>query len=239
MEKRKKIKRIEFTRKKTPIKRVDGKKSCIKSKIRESVAKLEKEYSIELMLTDWSIKYPDMKPGTYLREVKCYGTEKTKSILNRCPAVEWYSARNELLDGITRSLVKRQIDWAAEMHDLHFQGSKVALSSVMDWLGHQAIAHPSERDIKMIKVALESIQIAQKIQRTALGLPTDDGAIHIYNNLIMQQKNVKHELDTEKTPVEMLEKTLTYDEIKALIEVRRMEKSQEAIDIAHENVQPS
>lgn len=223
-------KKIEFTRKKVVIKKKkQGRATTAKSKAKAaSLAKLEREHPVELMLTDWSIKYPEKKPHFYLTEIKGYTQKEATTIMNGTPAPDWYAAKNDLLDGMTSSLAKRQIDWAAEMHDLHFEGSKIGLDSAIDWLRFQQTRPEQERDIKMIKVALESVQIAQKIQRTALGLPTDDGAIHIYQNLIMRQQQHTHVNESDKTPVEKLEERLSFDDIQSLIEHRRLEKAKES-----------
>lgn len=208
-----------------------GRKVTVKTKVKAaSLAAVEREFPIELMLTDWSIKYPGSKPYEYLTVIKGYSRSEAGAILKRVPVPDWYTAKCELLDGITAGLAKRQIDWAAEMHDLHFEGSKIGMMSAMDWIRHQDTQPIENRDIRMVKVAVETIQVAQRIQRTALGLPSDDGAIHIYNQLIIKQQQAKHISEDEKTPVEKLEERLTMADIRALIEVRRVEKANEVIE---------
>jgi len=228
-------KRPRFTRKKSiRLRSETGQKrgrpanpGAIQKARAERLAKIEKSYPVELMLTDFAIGHPDRTVRQYLVEDKGYSQKEYVDIIKKVPAADWYQARRETLDKITENLVKRQIDWAAEMHDLHFQSSKVGLLSAVEWLEYQKSLPIKDRDIRMLKVAMETIQLAQKIQRTALGLPTDDGAIHIYNKLVMN--NDKHVQEMEKTPVEKLEETLTYEEIQELIELRREEKKSERL----------
>lgn len=196
----------------------------IKAVLGKKMVKLPETMPIKLLITDWAIRYGDASPSTYLNRIRGYNDHEVKSIMSAHPASQWYKERVEVLDGMSEQITKRHIDWVAEMHDSHMKSSKLGLNAAYDFLTHETTKPASQKDIRMIKVALEAIQVAQKIQRTTLGLPQDEGSVHVFNQLFYKQQAKDDIPEDEKTEVQKVEEMLTIDDIKMLVEVRREEK---------------
>ena len=192
---------------------------------------------MEMLITEWTIKYPpSLAPNKFLRDVKRFSVSKAQAYLKAAPAHLWHERRRGYQDMILKDQVKSQLDWVAEMNDLHLRASKLGLAKAIEMLTKMEIKQYIDKngDVKFsrfkstdLKNCLESISIAQKIQRTALGLPSDEGAIHIWQQLNIQQNNLPPgsqlslPAGSQHVSPEGIGNALSYDEIKLLIEAQR------------------
>lgn len=186
-------------------------------------------------MSEWCIKYPpSMSPQRFLREIKEFADNKVAAYMKAAPAAIWFERRREYQNMITKDMVKSQLDFVTEMNDQHIKASRLGLAKAIEMLTKMEIKpyldkHGETRFSKFrtadLKNCLESIAIAQKIQRTALGLPSDEGAITVWQQLNINQPQIGqtniqvNEGDTASA--QQLEKLLSYDDIKSLIEAQR------------------
>ena len=190
---------------------------------------------MEMLISEWCIKYPpSMSPQRFLREIKEFADNKVAAYMRAAPASLWFEKRREYQNMITKDMVKSQLDFVTEMNDQHIKASRLGLAKAIEMLTKMEIKpyldkHGDTKFSKFrtadLKNCLESIAIAQKIQRTALGLPSDEGAITVWQQLNVNQPQIAQTNiqinDGETASVAQLEKLLSYDDIRNLIEAQR------------------
>jgi len=150
------------------------------------------------------------------------------------PTSAWHERRRSYQDMILKDQVKSQLDFVSEMNDLHIKASKLGLAKAIEMLTKMEIKPYTDDkgEIKFsrfkttdLKNCLESIATAQKIQRMALGLPTDQGAVHIWNQLNVNQGVINAgDSANDIASLDSLDSMLEYDDIKALIEAQKQGK---------------
>lgn len=188
---------------------------------------------LEMLITEWCIKYPpSMSPHKFLREVKHFSNPKVASYIKAAPTVLWQERRREYQNMITKDMVKGQLDFVTEMNDMHIRASKLGLAKAVELLTKMVIEPFKDKNGTIcfskfkpsdVKSCLESIAIAQRIQRTALGLPSDEGSITVWNqlNINARAQDQLAEGDGNHASISQVENAFSYDELKVLIEAQR------------------
>ena len=209
------------------------------SKIR-SVRTEAKLTEMEMLITEWCIKYPpSLSPHRFLSEIKLFPANKTSAYLKAAPATHWIDRRREYQNMITKDMVKTHVDFVTEMNDLHLKASKVGLGKALEMLtklevkiviDHKGVPRWQNFKPSDLKNCLESVALAQKIARTALGLPSDEGSVHVWQSLNINSGDGTQVVDQKtvnidgKASVKEIESVLTYDEIKHLINAQKEKK---------------
>jgi len=206
------------------------------------------EHTVEVLILEWAFFYGNHSPTGYL-EFKGYSPGQIQNILHCVPAADWYPKRETAQNRVTESLVKRHVDIMATVQDEHIKSSKLALakavkmladgdSEFIDKAGVKRTRKFSSHDLLNCTTAIEK---AQKIYRTAMGLPNDEAgmsqilktlqniqtATEIANSAPREVHQHVHQSVTVnavqgKTPHE-----LTYDDIMILIEAKREQKAKQ------------
>jgi hypothetical protein len=206
-----------------------------------------------LLKLEWAIKYSDMSPASYLREIKGYSQNQIKHILELDGGrVDWTVEKNAVRDKLTESVVKRHIDLIAEVQEQHISASKLGLAKAIEMLAKLSIEPAKDKDGKIIVDAkgkivhrgfrsidlvncMAAIEKAQMIYRKAMGLPNDEGGlqqildkvtqVNIQNNIT----NIHGAAAPESEKVKELEKQLSVEDIMDLVKLKReMRKKEEA-----------
>ena len=190
-----------------------------------------------MLITEWCINFPpSYSPNKFLIETKNFDPSKASAYMKAAPKDHWFERRREYQNMITKDLIKNHIDFVAEMNDLHLKASKLGLGKALEMLTKldvkvEADKHgnpvfkrfkPSE-----LKSCLESVALAQKIARTALGLPSDEGSVHVWQTMNVNAGDgtqIVQNNNGDNVTVEQLEKDMSYDDIKLLIEAKKEEK---------------
>jgi len=199
----------------------------------KAVSTESKLTELEMLITEWCIKYPpSMSPHKFMREVKMFSNHKVASYIKAAPTVLWQERRREYQNMITKDMVKSQLDFVTEMNDMHIRASKLGLAKAVELLSKMVIESYRDKTGAIcftrfkpsdVKSCLESIAVAQRIQRTALGLPSDEGAITVWQQLNINQRAIDHvsEGPGDTASISQVENAFSYDELKVLIEAQR------------------
>lgn len=187
----------------------------------------------QLMMTEWALTGGKQQVYAWLQDTKGFSLAQAKRIVQRRPIPMWHNILEYVQNHYSNSLVKRHMEQAALLNDQHMMAAKLGMAKAMEFLSKMSIeqkvdkagrpyfAHFRTADLKN---CLDSIQVAQKITRTALGLPTDEGSVHIWQK-IQQTINMSppklEDLPPEgedlKVQVLRLQRTYSYDDIKEMI----------------------
>lgn len=217
-----------------------------------------KHFELESLVYEWSITAPELSPRKFLMERKSYTEHMYVHATTLFAPAQWYVRRKEIQDQLTTSLVKTHVDFVVEMNDTHIKAAKLGLVKAIDMMTRMKIEERRDKKGNIyfagfrttdLKNCLESIHVAQRIQRMALGLPTNEGSITAWQK-IQHEKTVKvsaadgsvvttTESETVEGQVKTLENALTYDDIQLLIEgERRRKRAPEAAGRAMIDVTP-
>jgi hypothetical protein len=213
---------------------------------------LEKwKHDVELLKIEWAIKYPNMKPGDWLVDIKGYAPDQKTTIFKTSPEKNWHIEKDKILDKITESTVKRHIDLIAEVQEQHVAASKLGLARAIEMLTNNGIKMRSKKDGKEITMPLRSIDLlnamssiekAQQIYRRAMGLANEEGGLAQILEKVQQvtiQQNIQNNTQVNNTTVVQSESTtvsaelaekLDYDTVMEFIEYRRELKAKASID---------
>jgi len=222
--------------------------------ITDIAGKSKLEHTVEVLVLEWAFFYGNHSPSGYL-EFKGYSPGQIANIFRVIPATDWYPKRETAQNRVTENLVKRHVDIMAAVQDEHIKSSKLSLAKAVKMLADGDVEW-TDSDGKKHKRFLRSIDIlnctsaiekAQKIYRTAMGLPNDEAGmqqilktlqnieiqsqiaasrpleqeVHLHQtNIQVNQTNV--DAAQGKTPHE-----LTHDDILIMIEARREQKAKQ------------
>jgi len=187
---------------------------------------------IPLLVSDWCIKCDvSVSPTAYLRDIVKKSAHDLMSIMAEYPASEWHARRKDIQNNFLKHSVKGQVEAIAEINDQHMKAAKLGLAKALEMLTKLKIEHYTDkrgviqlRRFKStdLKHCVDSIAVAQKVMRTALGLPSDEGAIQIWQQLNLNPGDGSSKEIPEDTDLalEAASSTFSYDEIKALIKLR-------------------
>ena len=188
----------------------------------------------QLLMTEWAITSKGSVFG-WLQETKGFSNEQVKTLLKRRPVPQWHRIQEYVQNHYSNSLVKRHMEQAAQLNDQHMMAAKLGMAKAMEFLSKMSVeqkldkhgrpyfAHFRTTDLKN---CMETISLAQKITRTALGLPTDEGSVHIWQKI--QQtinltaptvEDMPPDGEDMKVQVLRLQKQYSYDDIKEMITV--------------------
>lgn len=207
----------------------------------------------QILRLEWAIKYPTLTPAEFLLDIKGYSHQQTSKIIETTGGMsEWLLEKNNVLDKMTESVVKRHIDIIAEVQETHIKASKVGLAKAIEFLAKLSIEPARDADGKMIMDGkgkpvwkgyrsidlvniMNSIEKAQVIYRRAMGLGNDEGGmaqiLEKIGQLNVQQNVQQNHLHIHEAPQSELatkiEKEMSYDDLLEFIEFRREQKKKQ------------
>lgn len=213
-------------------------------------------HDAEVLRAEWAIKYPQMAPYRFMQDIKGYSENQSQSLIRIGGGLEeWHRERDRVLDKMTESVVKRHVDQLAEVNDQHVKSSKLGLARAVqmlteggqvvidkesglprkDAMGRALMAPLKPADLVMCMSAIEK---AQRIYRSAMGLPNDEsGMAQLLEKVQInfnQTNNVQNNLNVTEPPKESpaaeQARLLTYDEISEFVEFRREQKKLRALE---------
>jgi hypothetical protein len=200
------------------------------------LAKLRQEanrLNDQLLMTEWALTGGRQQVFTWLQEVKGFNITQAKHIVARRPLPQWARILEYVQNNYSNNLVRRHMENAARANDQHMMAAQLGMAKAMEFLskmnvetkvdkkGQPYFAHFKTADLK---ACMDSIATAQKITRVALGLPSDEGSVHIWTKIqqtINTTAPVAEDLPPDgedlKVQVMRLQKTYSYDDIKTMI----------------------
>lgn len=208
-----------------------------KTRVRKATPSAAK---IEKLVVDWSIANPrNLGIGRFLKE-RGYSKKQIDDIFVLVPAPDWHERAHHIKDGYTREIVKSQLDFVAELNDQLIKAGKLGMAKALEMMTKLEVGTYRDEAGKLVfgqfrpsdlKSCMDSLTAAMKIMRTSLGLPSDEGAIHVWQQLNLNPANGQKVEEKEEgpDPVAELEKTITYDELTMIITHMR-EMRQKAIE---------
>ena len=195
------------------------------------------EVEARALSMEWAVTAPvDSQPKDWLVQRGLSATEVNR-MFGVMPATQWYDKRKDLQDHVTAKLVKRHVDSVAEMNDQHISAARLGMARAIEFMtklrveeGTDPTGRPYFRGFRTVDLlnAMSAIEKAQKIQRMALGLNTDEGSINVWQT-INNTLNTGGEQGREQ--VEELEKMMSYEEIKVLIASERARQKTIDVDV--------
>ncbi len=190
----------------------------------------------QLLMTEWALTGGRIQVFTWLQEVKGFSLAHARFIVTRRPIPQWSRILEYVQNNYSNNLVKRHMESAAQANDQHMMAARLGMAKAMEFLSKLTIEEAIDKNgnpyfkkfrTTDLKNCMESIMIAQKITRVALGLPTDEGSVHIWQKI---QQSFGTNPMPEDTPTETvvegepikdqvmrLQKSYTYDEIKEMV----------------------
>lgn len=215
------------------------------AKVLKGVGGVEKiAHDATVLMLEWSIKYADLSPYEYLMQRRHYSKAQTDKIISLTGGIRvWETEKIKVLDKMSESVIKRHIDKMVEVNDQHIAASKLTLAKAIEMLSKLPVDTEAagEEKGKTKKKALRSIdltnianaiQTAQKIYRTAMGIPNEESGMAQILEKVAQiqttniQNNIQVNVQTEK-PKSQAQKSLEelgYDDVMEFIEYRREQK---------------
>jgi len=221
-----------------------------KAKLITTLSDQKKILERRLWLLEWSLAGGKVDPLTWLKLEKKMDNKSAEEFLRNTPYHLWARMLDHVQELSVTTMVTRHVDQVATLNDQHLMAAKLAMAKALEFLskmnieskigknGQPYFAHFRTTDLKN---CIESIRIAQQISRTALGLPSDEGSIHVWQK-IQQSVNINPPSledvpDAQliiKDQALLLQKSYTYDDIKNLItavkEIKR-QAQQGVIDV--------
>jgi hypothetical protein len=195
---------------------------------------------LEILMADWALTQPyDVGPFTFMTKVKRFSVSYANSMLALAPKPIWVEKRREFQDAYMGRIVKSQVDLVTEINDQHMKAAKLSLAKALEMLTKMKIEHYTDKTGKVkfrkftsvdLMRCTQTINIAQKIMRTALGLPSDEGAIHIWNQMNVSPVDGTT-TDDHEVEIRKAENIFSYDDIKGLIALQEAKERGEVIDI--------
>lgn len=223
---------------------------------------VEKErHDANVLRLEWAIKFPLLTPIEYLTGEKGYSVYQAQRILEVSGSIdEWIDEREKIVNGITETMVKRNIDKIVEMKEMFLGASKIALTKSIEMLSRLQIDPVRDEDGKLmidpktkkpvyrgfrsidLLNCVSAIEKANSIMERVSGVKPELGLEQV-KQLLEQNKqqsiqvNIQNNsvtLTTEepkKNKLEEFVEKLSYDEMQEIIrEKRRMRASGEIID---------
>lgn len=208
------------------------------------------EHTVEVLIVEWAFFYGNHSPSSFL-EFKGYSPGQIANIFRCVPASEWHGKRETAQNRVTETLVKRHVDIIAAVQEEHIKSSKLILAKAVKLLADGDVEYMDPETGKKKKRWLRSIDLlnasssiekAQKIYRTAMGLPNDEaGMSQILSTLqkiqtaseiaaMKPQGGDTHIHNTQVNVTTVQGKTpheLTHDDILLMIEARREQKAKQ------------
>lgn len=151
-------------------------------------------HDANILRLEWVIKFPMLSPQEYLLHEKDYSYQQAKRILAVSGGeAEWRDDRDKLLNGVTDTMIKRNIDKMVENSETHIKLSqlgiakiaemltKMQIDSVLDAAGKIMVDLKTQRPIYRgfrsmdLVNCMNALERAQQVQRMAFGLSNDVG----------------------------------------------------------------
>lgn len=206
------------------------------------------EVEIEAHVYEWAVCYPDLEPREFLATIKRYDPEMIKTIIRICPVTSWLEKREQVLNLTTSSMVKRHIDYIAEMNDVHMKAGKLIIAKAVEMMSRLKVEEHVDAEGRRsfrgfrpsdLNRLSQAIAVAQSIQRKALGLPNDEGSVTVWNQVTTSVASQTGDATsggdtTEKTvmetvtleqQVQSLSSRFSYDDVRGLIAAMKERKA--------------
>lgn len=189
--------------------------------------------SDQLWMLEWAMTAGKVSIMSWLQEMKGLTTHQCGEILTRCPAVNWRKTLEYVQNNTTNNLVKRHVESASQLNDQHMSAAKLGMAKAIEFMSKMTIEVKEKKNGQPyfshfrtidLKHCMETIRVAQQITRTALGLPNDEGSIHIWQQIQQnvnlhppKQEDVPVVGEDLKTQVGRLQREYTYDGIREMM----------------------
>lgn len=206
------------------------------------ITKAEAEHNkitqIKVMITEWCVDYPRLKPDEYLIE-KGLEKEGIEEVFNLVPEHKWREKKDQFTDEVVTRLTVRGIDRVALEYDKDLKAAQEAKADILKRItegeievverdpdGKVVKAYFRKATAQELNALTRSYETLQKITDRSLGI-TDNNRESILENIKSREREVKEKSDKEVMEI----KKLSYDDTKSLIALYREEKlSKEAND---------
>lgn len=204
-----------------------------KSKIIDTLALQKNQLERRLWLMEWSMQGGKIDPLTWLKTEKQLTHADAVAWMNHTPPPLWMRMMDHIQESAVKTMVTRHVDSVATLNDQHLMAAKLAMAKALEFMSKMTIetkigknGQPYFSSFRTadLKNCVDSIRTAQQISRTALGLPNDEGSIHVWqkiqNSVNINPPTLDDIPDTKaevKEQALLLQKSYTYDDIKSLI----------------------
>lgn len=206
-------------------------------------------HDANILRLEWAIKFPMLSPQEFLLHEKDYSPKQAHRIFEVSGGeAEWRDERDKLLNGVTETLIKRNIDKIVEMKETHIKLSQLGMAKIAEMMSKMQIepvlneegklmidprtkrpVYRGFRSIDLLNCA-SALSKFQDIQDKAMGVAPDLGMAQIADAIKSHsavQINVQNNLTIEEAPkskMEQIVEKLEYEDIAELIKERRAMK---------------
>jgi len=189
---------------------------------------LESRYTkAQVYMNEWVLNHHKESPRTFLKKTKKLSEKVMAEILSEFPAWEWKKRWRQVQDEVTKTQLEAQAKFIQDMSDKQMKAAGIGIDKVMEFLDELKVKSYIDKKSgtinwvqwspKDLKDILDSLEKGQRVMRTALGLPNDEGVINVWKQLNIG--TVKVSADDSK--LKELEEKMSYDDIKALVAATR------------------
>lgn len=218
-------------------------------------------HDANILRLEWAIKFPLLTPQEFLLHEKDYSVSQAHRIFEVSGGEsEWRDERDKLLNGVTETMIKRNVDKLVEMNDTHIKLSQLGLAKVAEMLtklqcdpvldadGKMMIdprtKRPIYRGFRSIDLVncMTALNQASTIQRRAYGLANDVGQQQIAEAMKASSApttiNIQNNMtitEAPQTKMEQIIEKLEYEDIAEMIKQRRAMKAIEVKPIDENN----
>ena len=171
--------------------------------------------SIPDLQLEWATDYPTLSIRDFLMGRKGFTERRYRHIISNAPACNWRLRREEIQNQITFKKLERHVEEAADMHRNYFSASKLTLARSIEFLNS---GKPS-RSTDILNCA-KAIETSQKIFLSSMGIADGQGIVQIHQQQVVNMTKEPSQITVSPD----VERQLTYDDIMALIELKREQK---------------
>lgn len=212
-------------------------------------------HDANILRLEWAIKFPMLSPQEFLLHEKDYSPRQAHRIFEVSGGEsEWRDERDKLLNGVTETMIKRNIDKIVEMKETHIKLSQLGMAKIAEMMSKMQIEPVLNEEGKLmidprtkrpVYRGFRSIDLLncagalgkfQDIQDRAMGTMPNLGMAQIQEAIKSShnvQINVQNNLTIEETPKSKMEQIvdkLEYEDIAEMIKERRAMKRAEQKD---------
>lgn len=185
------------------------------------LSRIERE--AEVLMIDWAIRFPLLKPLEFLTAEKGYSVAQANAILHETGGSDdWELKRTEIQNKMTETVIKRHVDQMAEFNDMFIKGAKVSMAKAIEMLSKLGIDAVKDEDGKLMidpktkkpiyrgfrSIDLlnitNSLKAAQEIYRRGLGISDGEGGMAQLLEKVTQLTELqKREINVNNTQINL------------------------------------
>lgn len=205
-------------------------------------------HDANILRLEWAIKFPLLTPQEFLLHEKDYSVTQAHKIFEVSGGEsEWRDERDKLLNGVTETMIKRNVDKLVEMNETHIKLSQLGMAKIAEMLTKMQTEpvldgdgklmidpktkRPVYRGFRSIDLVncMNALEKAQTISRRAHGLSNEVGLQQISEAIKSStaqqtQINIQNNMtivEAPKSKMEQIVDSLEYEDIRDLIKERR------------------